>query len=79
MKKPWNIWDIKNRWLRATVAWPLFIGMAVVFVAVLPIATVQFALKGAWEAVADGYTDGFRGWRPIMKASWAAMTAQDAL
>lgn len=81
-KKSWNIWHIKNRWIRAAVALPLVAGTAVMMLAVVVSATVIFALRGAWDAVADGYSDGFgvsdrKEWAGIVRAAWRAITAQD--
>ena len=82
MKKNWSIWSIKNRWLRAAVAWPCVVGMTIVAAVVIVCATVFFALKGAWDTVVEGYVDGFgvhdrREWAAIFGDAWAAMTAKD--
>jgi hypothetical protein len=81
-KNGWNIWHIKNRWLRAVVAWPMVAITAVAMLIVIAGATILFALKGAWDAVADGYSDGFgvsdrKEWAGIVRAAWCAITAQD--
>ena len=81
-KNGWNIWHIKNRWLRAVIALPLVAGTAMMMLAVIVGATILFALKGAWDAVADGYSDGFgvsdrKEWAGIVRAAWRAITAQD--
>lgn len=82
-KKPaWTIWQIKPRWLRASVAWPLVILSTIAVVVALLVATVVFAVRGAWEEVAAGYVEGFNTrerseWLALFHAAWAAMTGKD--
>lgn len=81
-KQAWTIWQIKPRWLRAVVAWPLVVLSAIGIVIALLVATMVFAVRGAWQEVAEGYADGFGGrerseWLSLGKAAWAAMTGKD--
>lgn len=82
-KKPaWTIWQIKPRWLRAVVAWPLVILSAIAVVIALLVATVVFAVRGAWLEVSAGYIEGFgrrerSEWLALLHAAWAAMTGKD--
>lgn len=82
-KKPaWTIWSIKPSWLRAIVAWPLVALSAIVIIVALLVATVVFAVRGAWQEVAAGYFEGFGSrerseWWALLEAAWAAMTGKD--
>lgn len=74
----WNIWRIKNRWLRAAFMWAVVFGVAAICLAVAPIAIVVLAVVGA----AAGLRELFRAlrsgeWREIFSVAWAAMTGKD--
>lgn len=78
----WNIWRIKNRWLRAAVAWPGVILTAIGVLIFIAFGTVYFAVVGAGRRVADAYADGFgaaerKEWASVISTAWAAMTAKD--
>jgi hypothetical protein len=81
-KQAWTIWSIKPRWLRAIVAWPLVTLSAIAIIVALLVATVVFAVRGAWQEVAAGYVEGFGSreraeWLLLCKDAWAAMTGKD--
>lgn len=75
----WNIWSIKNRWLRAAVAWPLVffggVALAVVFVAAAVVLGVIGAGKGAYHEVRQLWLPG---WGEIGRMAWRAMTAKES-
>lgn len=69
-----NLWDIKNRWLRAAVAW-LFAAITVVLVVVLgTIAALGGAAIGAFQELRAliGTADDWE-----LPRLWAAMTARE--
>lgn len=78
-KAGWTIWSIKNRWLRAAVAWVLATLTALIAVALLVALTVISAIVGAvrniWDDVGT-FTDGGE-WAPLLSSAWAAMTGKD--
>lgn len=81
-KSAWTIWQIKPRWLRAMVAWPLVILSAIAVVIALLVCTVVFAIRGAWQDVSSAYVEGFgtrerSEWVALLHAAWAAMTGKD--
>jgi hypothetical protein len=77
-KKGWNIWRIKNRWLRAAVAWPFAIGCAAVMAALALVLIVVFAVKGVWDGLADVFDAKERAdWAQVFHAAWAALTGRD--
>jgi hypothetical protein len=77
----WNIWRIKNRWLRAAFMWLVAAALAALCLAVAPIAIAVLAVIGAASGLAGffrSFRDGASEWRDIFGTAWAAMTGQDA-
>ena len=77
-----TIWSIKNRWLRAAVAWLAFIAGCAALVPVLAGLAVWSAVTGAAREVRDACTAFIRGIRDTVgdgvgAAAWAAMTGKD--
>lgn len=72
----WNIWKIRNRYLRAAVAW-LLAGLAgVVVLVALPFVLVACAVAGAGELVRAMRSDDW-GW--IRATFWRAATGKEAV
>ncbi len=76
-KKTFNIWRIKNRWLRAGVAWVVVIGIAAFLAFAFAVTAIIGAIRGLWEGPVE-FIDGFDEWRDLGGNAWAAMTAKDA-
>lgn len=77
-KKGWNIWRIKNRWLRAAVAWPLAIVTVVTLAVVGLVMIIVFAARGVWDGFVDVFDAKERAdWALVFHAAWAALTGKD--
>ena len=75
-----KIWDIKPRWLRVAVAWPLAIICLVALILAGVALIVASAGKGAYLEVKEFVEEQFsnREWLDLFKAAWAAMTGKDS-
>lgn len=72
-----SIWNIKNRWLRAGVAWGVAAGMVVFVAGAFIVTAFVGAIRGLWEGPAE-FIDDFDEWSELGSDMWAAMTAQEA-
>jgi hypothetical protein len=77
-----SIWSIKNRWLRAAVAWLALIAGCVALVPTLAALAVWSVVSGAAREVRDACTAFIGGVRDtasggVATAAWAALTAKD--
>lgn len=80
--KPWSIWSIKNRWLRAVVAWLALVVGCVAMVPTLAALAVWAVVSGAVREVRVAGTAFIWGIRDtasggVAAAAWAALTAKD--
>lgn len=75
----WNIWRIKNRWLRAAAAWavlpPLLIGLFLFMVALAAVDAMLWAVKEF--GIQFLYTFRPSEWRSMLKSATRAMTAKE--
>ena len=74
----WNIWHVKNRWLRAALMWLAVALLAALCLVAAPIAIVVLAVIGAASGVRELFRT-LRGgeWQEIFRVAWAALTAKD--
>lgn len=79
-KRPWNIWNIKNRWVRAIIAWLLVLALLPLAIVGLSILCLLFTLVGAYRGIKDEFQDAFspRGWVELAAIMWRAMTARES-
>lgn len=75
-EKSWNIWSVKNRWLRAGVAWLLAPPG-------IMLAYTIFTVAALWEAIkwgVDTFREDMRDFTRDVpwEIMWRAMTAKEA-
>lgn len=69
-----NIWDIRNKTLRAIASWILAALAAVIVLLLLPFALVGLAITGVIEGAR---TVDWAGWRELVQHWWAAATGKE--
>lgn len=76
-KKGWTIWSIKNRWLRAAVAWPVLILSAIGLVVFAIILAVGAGVLAVCRVAGEEATSLAAAWHEMRTTAWAAMTGKD--
>lgn len=77
IKQPWNIWRIKNRWLRAVFTLvfmsPVLVGAVILTAAIAIVVGIGEGAAYAWHVFT-----GNRDVKVVGRAYWLAITLKEA-
>jgi hypothetical protein len=74
----WNIWRVRQRWLRVLVAWAMLLVMLALAAAALVPLVLIFVFVGAYRGIRAEFADAFDDdWRPIWAAAWRALSGKE--